>query len=281
MSRSHGIALAGLAVLLVSSTAVSAQMRGAQCVPAVANPEMYRNCRVVIVRGDETCRCEIAPRSIRGFQRFDDRNDLIASTPRGDLGPGVVGIGNPRGNGPGAGGPAAGNGGGRPGGGVSSGGGAGGGVAPGAGGGVAPGVGTGPTAGLGNPGNDKSVGHAGESPNGRDFGNGVRGRSDVKAKDRNAGPKSSPTGLGNPGNAKSVGRAGEKAGLGFAAPEEGGPGTKGRSDGDTTGSTSGSGKGGSASGGGSGSASAGGAGNGGGSSGAAGGNGGGNGGGNH
>jgi hypothetical protein len=32
-------------------------------------------------------------------------------------------------------------------------------------------------AGSGNPGNNKNVGNAGESPNGTDFGNGVRGKS--------------------------------------------------------------------------------------------------------
>jgi hypothetical protein len=35
---------------------------------------------------------------------------------------------------------------------------------------------------TGNPGNDRSVGRAGESPNGRDFGDDARGRSDVEAR---------------------------------------------------------------------------------------------------
>lgn len=39
---------------------------------------------------------------------------------------------------------------------------------------------------------------------------------------------------GNPGNAKPVGKAGEKCGKGFYCPEEGGPGTKGKSDGTKT-----------------------------------------------
>ena len=41
-----------------------------------------------------------------------------------------------------------------------------------------------------------------------------------------------PDALGNPGNDKDVGHAGEKPGQGFNAPSEGGPGTRGRSDGD-------------------------------------------------
>jgi len=73
MLRSHGIALAGLAALLLSSTSSSAQtmLQGEQCTPAVANPEMYHNCQIRIVRGNEVCRCAIAPRSIRGLARQD------------------------------------------------------------------------------------------------------------------------------------------------------------------------------------------------------------------
>jgi hypothetical protein len=74
MSRSPGLALASLAVLLVSSTSAFAQLRGAQCTPAVANPQMYQNCRIQIVDGDEVCRCAVAPRSIRGTLRQDDND---------------------------------------------------------------------------------------------------------------------------------------------------------------------------------------------------------------
>ncbi len=100
MSRSYSTALAGLTFLLVSSTASVAQMRGEQCVPAVANPEMYRNCRLVIVRGNETCRCQILPQARRSQQVQDDNDNQTTS--RGSPGsPGSI-IGGPRDPGTGA-----------------------------------------------------------------------------------------------------------------------------------------------------------------------------------
>jgi hypothetical protein len=63
MKRLHTLALSGLALLLVSSTASFAQTArpGQQCVPAVANASMYGNCRLRIVQGQEVCRCAILP----------------------------------------------------------------------------------------------------------------------------------------------------------------------------------------------------------------------------
>jgi hypothetical protein len=63
MKRLHTLALSGLALFLVSSTASFAQAvrPGQQCVPAVANVSMYGNCRLRIVQGQEVCRCAILP----------------------------------------------------------------------------------------------------------------------------------------------------------------------------------------------------------------------------
>jgi len=67
MLRSHGPALAALAALLASTVPSSAQAPavGAQCVPAVAKPEMYANCRIAMAPGGATCRCEVQPQALR------------------------------------------------------------------------------------------------------------------------------------------------------------------------------------------------------------------------
>jgi hypothetical protein len=59
-----------------------------------------------------------------------------------------------------------------------------------------PRVGDGP----GNPGNDKPVGGAGESPNGRDFGDGTKGRSDVEGRGGNNGNRGDHGNRGDSGN---------------------------------------------------------------------------------
>jgi hypothetical protein len=67
MKRSHALALSSAALLLAVSTSSYAQAirPGQQCVPAVADPSLYRNCRLHIVRGQETCRCAVAPQALR------------------------------------------------------------------------------------------------------------------------------------------------------------------------------------------------------------------------
>jgi hypothetical protein len=67
MKRSHALALSGVALFLVSSTAALAQAvrPGQQCVPAVANASMYGNWHLRIVRGQEVCRCAILPQALR------------------------------------------------------------------------------------------------------------------------------------------------------------------------------------------------------------------------
>ena len=72
MKRSHALALSGAALFLAVGSPASAQILGPgpQCIPAVANPSMYGNCRLQIVQGQEVCRCAIRPQALR---RMDDR----------------------------------------------------------------------------------------------------------------------------------------------------------------------------------------------------------------
>jgi hypothetical protein len=90
MLRSHAPALAALAVLLASTAPSAAQTpaAGAQCVPAVANPQMYGNCRIAVAAGAATCRCEVRPQALRQPARLEaSRAQSLpeaapASTPR-------------------------------------------------------------------------------------------------------------------------------------------------------------------------------------------------------
>src|SRR4028118_2076225 len=86
MNCSHALALSGAALLLALSTPSYAQVvrPGQQCIPAVADPSLYRNCRLhmvrgqeagrgaaalqlapPMVRGQEVCRCAVAPQALR------------------------------------------------------------------------------------------------------------------------------------------------------------------------------------------------------------------------
>jgi hypothetical protein len=64
MKRSHALALSGAALFLGFAAPSYAQTLrpGPVCVPAVANPSMYHDCRLRIVQGQEVCTCAIAPR---------------------------------------------------------------------------------------------------------------------------------------------------------------------------------------------------------------------------
>jgi hypothetical protein len=100
MKRSYALALSGVALFLASSASTSAQVirTGQQCVPAVANPSMYHNCRLQIVQGTEVCRCAIAPQALRErmdrLDRQSDRNELSTGSinGRGTNGP-AIGVG--------------------------------------------------------------------------------------------------------------------------------------------------------------------------------------------
>src|ERR687898_77473 len=71
MKRSHALALSSAALLLALSIPSYAQVvrSGQQCVPAVADPSLYGNCRLHIVRGQEVCRCAVAPQALRNLNR--------------------------------------------------------------------------------------------------------------------------------------------------------------------------------------------------------------------
>ena len=96
MKRSYALALSGVALFLASSASTSAQVirTGQQCVPAVANPSMYHNCRLQIVQGTEVCRCAIAPQALRErmdrLDRQSDRNELSTGSISG-RGPSNIG----------------------------------------------------------------------------------------------------------------------------------------------------------------------------------------------
>ena len=71
MRRSNALALSSAALLFSVSTPSYAQaiQPGQQCVPAVADASLYRNCRLHTVRGQEVCRCAIAPQALRRLNR--------------------------------------------------------------------------------------------------------------------------------------------------------------------------------------------------------------------
>src|SRR5918998_270434 len=86
MKRSHALALSSAALLLALSTPSYAQAvrSGQQCVPAVADASLYRNCRLHIIRGQEVCRCAVIPQALRRL------NQNITTT--GSLRTGIPGI---------------------------------------------------------------------------------------------------------------------------------------------------------------------------------------------
>src|SRR3712207_1756152 len=99
MKRSHALALSGAALFLAVGSPASAQSfgPGPQCIPAVANPSIYHNCRLQIVQGQELCRCAIRPQALRRMDdRTSERNQTDAVTGSIGRNPTVVpGAGNP------------------------------------------------------------------------------------------------------------------------------------------------------------------------------------------
>src|SRR4051794_19672875 len=81
MKQSHAVFLAGLAALLSTSSVAVAQVgrSGEQCRPAVADPEMYGNCRTRLVRGNEVCRCAILPQAARRVNQLDNDRQVTGS----------------------------------------------------------------------------------------------------------------------------------------------------------------------------------------------------------
>jgi hypothetical protein len=63
MLRARETSFAAFGVLLLSSTSSFAQS-ARMCVPAVANPEMYRNCQIARTAVGEVCRCGINPAAL-------------------------------------------------------------------------------------------------------------------------------------------------------------------------------------------------------------------------
>ena len=92
MLRSYALALSGAALLLTLGTPSYAQTIGArqQCVPAVADASMYHNCRLRIVRGQETCRCAIRPQALRRMDNLNDADRGITAT--GSIGSSPAGV---------------------------------------------------------------------------------------------------------------------------------------------------------------------------------------------
>src|SRR3712207_5882282 len=82
MKRSHALSLSGAALFLALASPSYAQSLGSgqQCVPAVANPSMYRNCNLRIVQGQEVCRCAVRPQALRSLDRLGDRDQSDAVT---------------------------------------------------------------------------------------------------------------------------------------------------------------------------------------------------------
>lgn len=77
MKRSCALALSAATLFLATSAASYAQAirPGQQCQPAVANPSMYGNCRLHVVRGQEVCRCAVRPQALRRIGP-EDRSNL-------------------------------------------------------------------------------------------------------------------------------------------------------------------------------------------------------------
>src|SRR3954468_23330395 len=92
MLRSYALALSSAALFLALGTPSDAQSvrTGQQCTPAVADVSMYRNCRLHIVQGQETCRCAIRPQALRRIDRPADSDRYDAVT--GSIGNGPVAI---------------------------------------------------------------------------------------------------------------------------------------------------------------------------------------------
>jgi len=75
MKHVRMLAAASLAVLAGSAWPAFSQSAiiGQQCVPAVANPDMYTNCHRRVVRGETVCRCAVLPRSLGNrAERLDE-----------------------------------------------------------------------------------------------------------------------------------------------------------------------------------------------------------------
>lgn len=82
MKRSHALALSGALLFLAFAAPSQAQAirTGQQCVPAVADASMYRNCHRRVVGGQEMCRCEIGPQALRRSDRMARQDqDSIAT----------------------------------------------------------------------------------------------------------------------------------------------------------------------------------------------------------
>lgn len=93
MKRSCTLALSAAALLLATSPASYAQTirSGQQCRPAVANPQMYGNCHLRIVRGAEVCRCAILPQALRR-SGFEDRVNIATGSISSSQVPGAGGF---------------------------------------------------------------------------------------------------------------------------------------------------------------------------------------------
>ncbi len=90
MKRSYALALSAATLFLATSAVSHAQVlrSGQQCQPAVANPSMYGNCHLRIVRGKEVCRCAILPQALRRSgpgDRFDLTTGSINSPRASDV----------------------------------------------------------------------------------------------------------------------------------------------------------------------------------------------------
>src|SRR5215213_4937803 len=82
MMRSYALALSSAALFLALGTPSDAQSvrTGRQCVPAVADASMYRNCRLRIVQGQETCRCAIRPQALHRTDRIGDQDNAVTGS---------------------------------------------------------------------------------------------------------------------------------------------------------------------------------------------------------
>src|SRR3712207_4567661 len=73
-------------VTLPTFAAAQTYQPGQQCQPAVADASRYHRCRIVIVRGNEVCRCAMGSQALR---RPSDvmATGSVARTPGGALAP--------------------------------------------------------------------------------------------------------------------------------------------------------------------------------------------------
>jgi len=90
MKRSCALALSAVSMFLTTSAVSYAQTlrSGQQCQPAVANPQMYGNCHLRIVRGAEVCRCAILPQALRR-SGYEDRGNIATGSISSSQAPGV------------------------------------------------------------------------------------------------------------------------------------------------------------------------------------------------